>query len=128
MSDQTQHDDKHTFLPRLAGLEPPLDDLGIGSLVPHLCPLAGGGDRNRRARHPGWMAHTLGPRVVAVLEELAHFAGLAVLEVQLDVVLRAPAETVRGGRERGVAGSGVLPGQLTGVPAFARGPSVLGVC
>lgn len=75
------HYNKHTFLPRLAGFEPPLDDLGIGGLVPHLCSLAGTRDRNRRARDASGMADTFGPRLVAVLVQLAHFAGVRVLEV-----------------------------------------------
>lgn len=71
------------------------------------------------------MPHALGPRLVAVLEQLAHFAGFCVLEVQLDVVVRAAGETVRGGGERGVAGGHVLPVELAGLPAFAGGPFVL---
>lgn len=74
------------------------------------------------------MAHALGPRVVSVLEQLAHFTGVCVLEVQLDVVLRAAGETIRRGGERGVGGGFVLPVELAGVPTFAAGPFVLCVC
>lgn len=74
------------------------------------------------------MADTLGPRLVAVLVQLAHLAGVCVLEVQLDVVLRATGETVCCGGERGVAGGAVLPVEIAGVPALAVGPFVLWDC
>lgn len=74
------------------------------------------------------MTDALGPRIVSVLKQLAHFAGVCVLEVQLDVVLGTPGETVRRGCERGVAGGFVLPVQLAGVPALVLGPFVLCAC